>query len=160
MTRREVWSLTFAACALLICFTLIWLAAPARANTELSEDVQTVASETGVEPIDLQGAVNTTGLDAREYAYQVELLPRPHYATVRLTFYVESGLTYSGGYTYPGSTACSWNYPLGTTFRLPGGEQFTCNDRGHLGSSGWLDLFRRPDLVHKYGEYVVVEIVS
>jgi hypothetical protein len=32
LTRREVWSLTFVACALLIAFTLIWLAAPARAQ--------------------------------------------------------------------------------------------------------------------------------
>jgi hypothetical protein len=32
LSRREVWSLTFVACALLIAFTLIWLAAPARAQ--------------------------------------------------------------------------------------------------------------------------------
>jgi soluble lytic murein transglycosylase-like protein len=32
LSRREVWSLTFLLCALLIAFTLIWLAAPARAQ--------------------------------------------------------------------------------------------------------------------------------
>jgi uncharacterized membrane protein (DUF485 family) len=34
LSRREVWSLTFLLCALLIAFTLIWLAAPARAEEE------------------------------------------------------------------------------------------------------------------------------
>ena len=32
LSRREWWALTFVACALLIAFTLIWLAAPARAQ--------------------------------------------------------------------------------------------------------------------------------
>lgn len=81
-----------------------------------------------------------------------------YFATVRLTYYVESGLTFGGGHTYYGSTACSWNFPLGTQFELPGGEQFICNDRGRLGSSGWLDLWRRSDLARLYGDWVIVRV--
>lgn len=80
-------------------------------------------------------------------------------ARVRLTWYAESGITYGGGHTYPGSAACSWNFPLGTRFRFPHGEVVTCNDRGLLGSVGWLDVFRRPDLARMYGSHVVVEVL-
>lgn len=81
------------------------------------------------------------------------------WAQVRLTYYTESGRTYSGGQTYAGSTACSWNFAIGTRFMLPDGEVFVCNDRGRLGDSGWLDLWRRPDLAAEYGPYVVVEVL-
>lgn len=80
-------------------------------------------------------------------------------ARVRLTFYVESGRTYSGQQTYAGSTACSWNWPIGTRFRLPNDEVVTCVDRGRLGSSGWLDLWRRADLARDYGPYALVEVL-
>jgi hypothetical protein len=36
------------------------------------------ASDAGVDPLDLEGAVNTTGLEAREYLYQVGELERPY----------------------------------------------------------------------------------
>jgi hypothetical protein len=42
---------------------------------------------------------------------------------------------------------------------LPSGETVICNDRGLLGSSGWLDLFARPDLVRRYGPYANVQVV-
>ncbi len=53
MTRREIWSLTFAACALLCAFTLIWLAAPARAEETFTPDdvvsaIHDVSADTGV----------------------------------------------------------------------------------------------------------------
>lgn len=83
----------------------------------------------------------------------------PTMARVRLTFYVESGRTYSGQQTYAGSTACSWNWPIGTRFRLPNDEVVTCVDRGRLGSSGWLDLWRRADLARDYGPYALVEVL-
>lgn len=81
-------------------------------------------------------------------------------ARVRLTYYVESGLTYSGRQTYSGATACSWNWPLYTRFMLPDGDVFTCIDRGMLGSNGWLDLWRRPDLVRDYGPYALVTVLN
>lgn len=82
------------------------------------------------------------------------------WAQVRLTYYQESGRTYSGGQTYAGSTACSWNFAIGTRFVLPDGEVFVCNDRGMLGGApGWLDLWRRADLAAEYGPYVVVEVL-
>ncbi len=83
-------------------------------------------------------------------------------ARVRLTYYVEAGRTYSGQQTYAGSTACSWNWPIGTRFVFRDGETVVCNDRGMLGSGnpiGWLDLWRRPDLVRKYGDYATVEVL-
>lgn len=82
----------------------------------------------------------------------------PVVARVRLTYYVEGGVTYSGQQTYMGSTACSWNYPLGTRFVFRDGEVVTCNDRGMLGSAGWVDVFRQPALAAKYGAYAMVEV--
>src|SRR6516164_9040318 len=40
----------------------------------ISDDVATVADQTGVDAVDLQGAVNTTGTDPTEYAYGTGLL--------------------------------------------------------------------------------------
>lgn len=86
--------------------------------------------------------------------------PDSVYVDVRLTYYVEDGTTYGGGHTYYGSTACSTNFELGTEFELPDGEHLVCNDRGMLGSTGWLDVWRRPDLARMYGDYVTVRIVQ
>jgi hypothetical protein len=127
------------------------------------DDLQSAADEAGVSVVDLAGALSTTGLDAATYLCRIGEGPCPkpvgYPARVRLTHYVESGTTYGGGHTYPGSTACSWNWPLGTRFQFPDGEVFTCNDRGLLGSSGWLDLFRRPDLAAAYGPYATVTVL-
>jgi hypothetical protein len=78
---------------------------------------------------------------------------------VRLTYYVAGGITFSGVRTGYGQTACSWNFPLWSRFRFANGETFVCTDRGHLGSSGWLDLWRRPDLARAYGGYATVELL-
>jgi len=150
------------------------------AQTEPDDDVQAVADEAGVDGIALQGAVNSTGLAPADYLVAVGELPGRSFppvsgvnvggpgvspapglsARVRLTYYVEGGRTYSGGKTYAGSTACSWNFALGTRFMLPNGETFVCNDRGLLGGApGWLDLWRRPDLVKRYGPYATVTVV-
>lgn len=80
-------------------------------------------------------------------------------ARVRLTYYNEAGRTYSGQQTYAGSTACSWNWPIGTRFVFRDGELVTCNDRGILGWSGWLDVFRQPWLAAKYGQYADVQVL-
>lgn len=84
--------------------------------------------------------------------------PAPVYATVRLTYYNLTGLTYAQTQTRYGITACSWNFPLYTRFRFDNGEVFVCEDRGMLGSSGWLDLWNRPDIARLYGPYVTVEV--
>jgi hypothetical protein len=136
---------------------------------EVLNDVMPAADEAGVSAADLLGAVNTTGLAPRTYLCAVgelacptvaERLPGPGWATrVRLTYYTLTGTTYGGGRPYVGSTACSWNFRLGTRFVLPDGETVICNDRGLLGSSGWLDLFARPDLVRRYGPYASVQVV-
>lgn len=96
--------------------------------------------------------------DADTVSAAAEAPYTPVMARVRLTYYVGGGVTYSGQQTYMGSTACSWNYPLGTAFTFRDGERVVCNDRGMLGSSGWLDVFRRPDLATKYGAYATVEV--
>jgi hypothetical protein len=69
------------------------------------------------------------------------------------------GRTASGEMVHPGGTACSYNWALGTRFRFPHGEVFVCNDRGLLGSRGWLDVWNRPDLQARYGAYVDVEVL-
>jgi len=131
----------------------------------ISDTLVDAAGKAGVDPVDLAGAVSTTGLDPLAYLCKVGELscPEPAVAhgrmmTVRLTYYLEYGRTASGGMTYAGSTACSYNFPFGTKFRVAG-EVFTCNDRGALGSSGWLDLWRRPDLAHRLGPYATVEVM-
>ena len=77
---------------------------------------------------------------------------------MRLTYYLLVGVTYSGAWTVPGTAACSWNLPLGSVIDLPEGEQFVCRDRGLLGSSGWLDVWHRPDVAQKYGRYVLATV--
>jgi hypothetical protein len=66
--------------------------------------------------------------------------------TARVTTYIESGVTYSGEWTYVGGAACSWNFPLGSIFALPDGTQVRCNDRGLLYhdpsvEDGWIDIY-------------------
>ena len=134
------------------------------AHADIPENVATAADEAGVDPIDLAGAVAATGMEPRAYLCATDGLLCPpvrhgYKATVRLTYYVEGGQTASGGRTYAGSTACSYNFAFGTQFRLPDGEVVTCNDRGMLGASGWLDLWRRPDIAHAYGPYATVEVL-
>ena len=93
------------------------------------------------------------------HAQEEEVADVPTTAWVRLTYYVEAGVTFSGGRTGYGQTACSWNYAIGQRFRFDNGEEFVCTDRGHLGSSGWLDLWRRPDLIRAYGTHALVELL-
>jgi hypothetical protein len=136
---------------------------------DLLNDLMPAADEAGISAADLLGAVNATGLTPRAYLCAVgelacptlvERLPATGWLTrVRLTYYTITGITYGGGRPYVGSTACSWNFRLGTRFMLPSGETVICNDRGLLGSSGWLDLFARPDLVRRYGPYANVQVV-
>jgi len=117
--------------------------------------------------VELEGALNTlhaAGYDVDAAAYLASEKPvaaavATRTVRVRLTYYVEYGVTASGGHPYAGSTACSWNFAIGTRFRLPDGEVFTCNDRGLLGSSGWLDLWRAASTVAKYGPYATAEVI-
>jgi hypothetical protein len=88
-----------------------------------------------------------------------DLTVRARVAQVRLTYYTEYGVTFSGVRTGPGQTACSSNFRLWTRFRFDNGETFVCTDRGRLGSTGWLDLWRRADLARAYGNYAVVEVL-
>ena len=147
---------------------LVMIAATASVSRaeSVTEQTLTAATEAGLNPVDVQGAANTVGADAWTYLYGTGELQRPvpvvsslALARVRLTYYNESGITASGGRTYPGSTACSYNWAFGTRFRFPNGEVVTCNDRGRLGSTGWLDLWRRKDLAILYGPYVTVEVL-
>lgn len=81
-------------------------------------------------------------------------------ATVRLTWYAQSGLTANGGHTYPGSAACSFNYPFFTRFVFRDGEMVVCTDRGVLGNKGWVDVFQDKLLADKYGAYTDVVVIQ
>lgn len=83
----------------------------------------------------------------------------PKYATVRLTYYVLRGRTFSGEGVHYGGTACSWNFSIGQRFKFKTGDVVTCNDRGLLGSAGWLDVWNRPDLTKTFGNYATVEVL-
>ena len=148
----------------LATFLLVLSGVPTRADEEhVSQDAIEAAQAHDLDAVEVQGAANSTRTDPWTYvAWLMAPPPVPAARTVRvrLTYYVEGGVTYGGGRTYPGSTACSWNFPLGSRFRFPHGEVFTCNDRGLLGSSGWLDLWRRADIARAYGPYVTVEVLA
>lgn len=122
---------------------------------EIPETIQNVADEAGVDSVDLAGAVATTGLDPWVYLCQADGIGCPKEGSrlyVRMTYYTyNSGITASGGRVYNGSTACSFNFPFGTEFRLSDGSIVTCNDRGLLYFdprvfAGWLDIYNRPDM--------------
>lgn len=52
-------------------------AVTARAQTQVPDEIATVADEAGIDPIRLLGAVNTTNLDPRTYLCRVGELPCP-----------------------------------------------------------------------------------
>lgn len=81
--------------------------------------------------------------------------------TVTVTHYADSGLTYSGGQTRPGVVACSWNIPMFSTIRFQDGREYRCEDRGQLGSSGWVDVWVGDvALARQMGRYTAtVEVV-
>jgi hypothetical protein len=139
-------------------------------SIESDEDLANLASRANVTIENLKGAAFSTGLTGRQYLESVGEIDRPapevaddhvrgYLLRVRLTYYTyNSGVTYSGQKTYIGSAACSWNIPLGARVRLPNGPTLVCNDRGLLGSTGWIDVYGQPDLVRAYGDYATVEI--
>jgi len=137
----------------------------ARAESVVSEGAVQAAEEAGLDARDVQAASQSVGVDPWTYLYSTGELARPTYGPmlavhrVRLTYYTLSGRTYSGEQVSRGGTACSWNYAIGTRFRFPNGEIVRCNDRGLLGSSGWLDVWNRSDLARLYGAYVNVEVL-
>jgi hypothetical protein len=86
-------------------------------------------------------------------------------ATVRVTYYTDRGTTYSGSHTRPGVAACSWNYDLGTRLRFSDGREVVCEDRGRLGSAGWIDVWvsspaeGRAGVALAYGTHATVEVI-
>lgn len=89
-------------------------------------DIEQAAVAAGVEPIDLEGAVNTTGLDPWEYLYQVGHLarPRPPAAAAR-NVWDRVAACESGG---------RWHINTGNGFY--GGLQFTLGSWRAAGGSG------------------------
>lgn len=75
-TMTAVLSATIA-CILLMATTLV-----AHAD-DMTDETLAIASEIGIEPLDLQGALNTTGLDARTYLCQVGEGPCPQPPSLR-----------------------------------------------------------------------------
>lgn len=67
--------------------------------------------------------------------------PSQAVVSVRVTFYTDVGVTYSGGWTRYGVAACSWNIPMYSIIRFHDGRIVYCEDRGLLGSSGWIDVW-------------------
>ena len=88
----------------------------------LFAQVEVLAEQAGVDPVNLQGAVNTTGLEPREYLWMTGELSRPSSPTTtvwdRLVLCEASG---------------RWNANTGNGFQ--GGLQFTPSTwRGHGGN--------------------------
>ncbi len=77
-------------------------------------------------------------------------LPAPAHADTRYiaskrvtaTFYLPTGnRMYNGEWPRLGSAACDWSIPLGTVVLFHDARVVRCEDRGHLGSAGWIDIF-------------------
>lgn len=151
--------------------------APAFADSDaIPDEVHIVADERGIDPVDLWGAMISTNIwNPRDYLCVVgegpcngqftpvaktDQTPVPKSGPrvwVRLTYYtMNTGVTANGGHVYNGSTACSYNFAFGTRFELPDGSVVTCNDRGQLGDTGWLDVFGRPDIGRLGAGYVTI----
>lgn len=93
-----------------------------------------------------------------------------------ITFYTDTGITYSGEWThesfmdsngdyYPGVAACSWNIPLYSRVTLVAtGHQYICKDRGRLGFRDWIDIYiqfhwrGREEITRVYGEATAISI--
>ncbi len=80
-----------------------------------------------------------------------------------VTWYPITGYTACGGYTRPGTVACSYNLPCGTIVHL-GNLRGVCDDRGNLypASYGyydvayWVDWWMVPDINTVYGMVALV----
>lgn len=84
--------------------------------------------------------------------------------TVRLTSYLEWGVTYSGAYTVHGLAGCSWDIPLGATVALPDGETAVCADRGVNDGVERVDLWNGDGgwgcVPCAFGDWVTVEVLQ
>lgn len=85
---------------------------------------------------------------------------------VRVTWYIDRGVTYSGGTTFSGVAACSWGFEMGTRLRfLEDGREVVCLDRGQLGNGrAWVDVWvptaeAGRTLARTYGDRTHVEVV-
>lgn len=100
---------------------VLCMASPAEASQDTS--ISAAALEAGVDEIDLHGALNTTGLEVKEYLYQVGHLERP-----RPTIY----------WPWNAINACeadgSWNTNTGNGFY--GGLQFLPSTWRRNGGTG------------------------
>src|SRR5688572_25848042 len=67
----------FATLALAVLVLCMARSAEASQAIPIPEETVTLAEQLDLSPLDLQGALNTTGLDVREYLYQVGHLERP-----------------------------------------------------------------------------------
>jgi len=89
----------------------------------IDDNVAQVADQTGVDPVDLQGAVNSTGADPTEYAYGTGLLQRPKPAVTAQA----APATASGGWTIWDTLAgceSTGNWAANTGNGYYGGLQF------------------------------------
>jgi hypothetical protein len=90
---------------------------------------------------------------------------RAEEVVVRLTWYTDCCLTYSGSATYPGVAACSWGWAIGARLVLPDGMRVTCLDRGRLGGGlGHIDVWvpsraAGRALTARYGDWTTVEVI-
>lgn len=93
-----------------------------------------------------------------------------------ITYYTDTGITYSGVWTYEeytdhlgnvifGVVACSWNIPLYSFIYIHStGKRYVCLDRGRLGYRTWVDVYiSRHDrgireIANVYGPYAEVSI--
>lgn len=85
---------------------------------------------------------------------------------VRVTYYLDRGVTFSGGATFAGVAACSWGFEMGTRLRfLEDGREVVCLDRGQLGNGrAWVDVWvptaeAGRAMARTYGDRTRVEVV-
>jgi hypothetical protein len=100
------------------------------ASAQVASETYQTATDNNVDPVDLQGAVNTTGLDALEYLWATGEVDRPQPVVVVAVAPVSSVWTRLKGCESPG---LGWNANTGNGFE--GGIQFL-NSTWHANGGG------------------------
>lgn len=80
--------------AAVLLLTVASTTAHAEDNPSIPDDVQAVADDIGIDPIDLAGAVNTTGLEPKQYLCKVEGIACPKVTPLNYPAYIAANSKY------------------------------------------------------------------
>jgi len=118
-----------------------------------TDEVVAVADEAGVDPVDLQGAVNTTGVPAKEYVYSVGDLQRPQPAAKFSATTAAAPAAY-GVWDRLAACESTSNWRANTGNGYYGGLQ---EDMAFWRNHGGMAYANRPDLASREAQIAVAQ---